>query len=195
MTRSARHGRRLQRGRDVLTVLEFECESAKLRLWLDELPKEYVVPNRALLPEVWVEAASACATHTAAAVELRRHVGGMIQYGLLGGVLKPGRKHSLSVRLPRDEDGTYSQFCGFVEYLAAIIPTIEQMRTDQVPAGSLAVKCIAHDAVGSSISVFRELTQSLLLLLTTTSAPRSFDDALNYFPAWRQHRNQRSAKS
>lgn len=123
-----------------------------------------------------------------AAVELYKLRGPRVHYGLLGASLAPSPTASLQVKVLTSPKNARTRLADTIAkfeevfvglpnwFVSCIMGEAQEMITELnfVPAGQLVFECAAHSLGGSSETVFRSLTRTVMSLLLSPEKKDSY---------------------
>jgi hypothetical protein len=161
----------------------------KVRLWIDELPENAVMPTQEAHIDEVLNAGAGIPRHARVAIEMFQPIGGMFRYGLLGAEINTSSKGKLLVSVPTETPETDRHYTGSlagkldevviggnIQYARAVIDGIRDMGEEKRPEGHLSICCVAHGAVGSAPIVFQMLARGIIRLLLDDGQPRTAEE-------------------
>jgi hypothetical protein len=164
---------------------------SRARIWLDDLPKDALIPRGTTCKSYVFEGGHAKVLWKRVAIEVFQPLGASFHYGLLGGDYQLTESNRLELIVPLDTPFAEPNYAdaltrsldkvlvgGLPEYERSICLGVEQVSVSARPRGTLNLVCMAHGEIGSAQIVFSSLARALIRAMCRPDRPSSLEEAM-----------------
>ena len=145
-----------------MSVLTFEDRhrGSRVRIWLNELPDDALLPVGTAMRISTFENSSATICRSQVAIEALRSYGASFGYGLLGVEFIPTTDGTTSVAVPVDGSAFERPYPASIarsldevtvgcpsEYVDGICACLQSIQAEKRPSGAITIQCMAHGMI------------------------------------------------